>query len=95
MSKVIEIVVYRVKDAPEGEALRRSMRPVLTGMAGFLSWRTLTGVSEAVLMADVVEWRSLEDAKAAAEKVHADPRCKAFMDATETLVTFEYFVEHS
>jgi hypothetical protein len=95
MSRVIEIVVYRVKEAASGEALRRSMRPVLAGMKGFLGWRTLTGVSEDVLMADIVEWRSLDDAKAAAEIVHSDPKCKAFMDATESLVTFEYFVEHS
>lgn len=95
MSKVIEVVVYRVKHPEEAEAMRRALLPVLAGFPGYLGWRRLTGATDSALLADVVDWRSLEDAKAAAEQVHADPQCKAFMDATESLVTFEYFVEHS
>ena len=90
--KVLELVVFKLKDgaAADSELLGAS-EPVSAWIAsqpGFVS-RSLVRDRDGGRWIDVVWWRSMEEAKAAAERAMSSPSCApmfALIDMESTLM---------
>lgn len=79
MSEAIEVVIFKAKAGVSDEQLRTAaltVTPILKEMPGFLSREF--GTSEDGQYLDVVHWKDLPSAKAAAEKVMGIPKCGEF-----------------
>jgi|SRR5882724_8445965 len=79
MSEAIEVVIFKAKSGTPDSQLRAAatvVTAILKEMAGFIS-REL-GVSEDGQYIDVVHWKDLASAKAAAEKATSIPECGEF-----------------
>ncbi len=87
----IEVVVYRVKSSPAAAAARRSARPHIEAFPGFLGWQALTSSEDPLTFTDIVTWASLADAKAAGEKLMADPHCQPFMAEVAEVVSMGHY----
>jgi heme-degrading monooxygenase HmoA len=88
----IEVVVYKVKNAQTAEAARRAVRPHVECFPGFLGWHAATSADDPQLFTDIVTWRSLSDARAAGERVMADPQCAPFMQEVAEVVSMGHYV---
>lgn len=75
----IEIAVYRVRNPQTAEAKRRAMRHHVEAFPGFLGWHAITSAGDPALFADIVTWKSLEEARAASARAMADASCKPFI----------------
>lgn len=79
MNEAIEVVIFKAKAGISDEQLRTAalaVTPVLKVMPGFISREF--GTSEDGQYIDVVHWKDLPSAKAAAEKVMGIPKCGEF-----------------
>lgn len=76
-AKVVELVVFQVRDGVTREQLLETVDPVsawIAGQPGFLS-RDLAYDREGDRWIDVIWWRTLEDAHAAAERAMSSEAC--------------------
>lgn len=79
MNKAIEVVIFKAKAGISDEQLGTTalaVTPILKAMPGFISREF--GTSEDSQYIDVVHWKDLPSAKAAAEKVMNIPKCCEF-----------------
>ena len=79
MSEAIEVVIFRAKSGVTNNQMQTAalaVTPILKGMPGFISREF--GTSEDGQYIDVVHWKNLPSAKAAAEKVMGIPKCGEF-----------------
>lgn len=79
MSEAIEVVVFKAKSGVSDNQLRTAalaVTPILKDMPGFISREF--GASEDGQYIDIVHWKDLPSAKAAAEKVMGIPKCGEF-----------------
>ena len=84
---VFEVVTYTVKDPEAAEAGRRAALQSVARYPGFIRWDCLTSVDDPCRFVDVLEWHSLEEARAAQDLFLQDPAVRPFLDAFgETLV---------
>lgn len=87
----LELVVFKVKDADKARIARRAAQDTVSTYDGFLSWTAYEACEDKGLFADVVLWRDLNAAKAAADKVMKDPGFKAIMAEIDGLVTMSHY----
>jgi len=87
----LELVVFKVKDAEKARIARRAAQETVRTYDGFLSWTAYESHEEQNQFADVVLWRDLACAKAAAEKVMKDPGFAAVMAEIDGLVTMSHY----
>ena len=92
MAHCIEVVVYKVKNAQTAEAARRAVRPHIEAFPGFLGWQAVTSAEDPTSFADIVTWKSLEDAKAAGEKFMTDPAIAPFMAEIAQVISMGHYV---
>ena len=92
MAHCIEVVVYKVKNAQTAEAARRAVRPHIEAFPGFLGWQAVTSAEDPTSFADIVTWKSLEDAKAAGEKFMTDPAITPFMAEIAQVISMGHYV---
>ena len=79
MNEAIEVVIFKAKAGVSDEQLQTAalaVTPILREMPGFISREF--GTSEDGKYIDVVHWKDLSSAKAAAEKVMDIPKCGEF-----------------
>lgn len=79
MSEAIEVVIFKAKNGISDNQLRTAalaVTPILKKMPGFINREF--GVSEDGQYIDIVRWKDLPSAKAAAEKVMSIPKCGEF-----------------
>ncbi len=79
MNKAIEVVIFKAKAGVSDSQLQTAalaITPILKEMSGFISREF--GASEDGKYIDVVYWKDLPSAKAAAEKVMGIPKCGEF-----------------
>lgn len=93
MEKAYELVVYDVADRESAIAARESIKAVLSTFPGYLGWRTLAAADGSAKLADVVTWRSIDEAKSAAKKVESDPAFAPFMAHVSGINLMGYFSE--
>ena len=87
----LELVVFKVKDADKARVARRAAQETVRTYDGFLSWTGYESCEDQGLFADVVLWRDLATAKAAAEKVMKDPGFAAVMAEIDGLVSLSHY----
>ncbi len=87
----LELVVFKVKDASKARLARQAAQDVVKHYDGFISWSAYEAHEDANLFADVVMWRDLNAAKAAAEMVMKDPGFAAVMAEIDGLVTMSHY----
>lgn len=87
----IELVVYTVKDARDGEAARRAVRPLIEKFPGFVAWHAVTATDDGLKFADVVMWSDEAAAKAASAAVQKEAAFAPFMNQIETIVSYGHY----
>ncbi|WP_416398886.1 antibiotic biosynthesis monooxygenase family protein [Allohahella sp. A8] len=91
MNEAIEVVVFQPRagvSAQDVETAAQSITPVLESLDGYIS-RDF-GRADGGRYIDVVRWRDLSAAQAAADKVMQEPACGAFfslIDETQMQMT--------
>lgn len=88
---MLEIVVFRVKDAASAEPLRAGAHARMAGYPGFVRALRLVSVDDPTLFADVVQWNSLADARAAMSRAEEDPVVVPFFGALGPIVSFGHY----
>lgn len=91
MSTIFELVSFKVKNAEKAAKLRREAMEHAKELKGFINYRALTNTEDPTLFTDLVEWASLEDAQAAAEKVMTMPGFQAMMSEIEAVESMKHF----
>ena len=92
MAHCIEVTVYKVKNAQTGQAARRAARPHIEAFPGFLGWQAVTSTEDPTSFADIVTWKSLEDAKAAGEKFMTGPAIAPFMAEVAEVISMGHYI---
>ncbi|WP_417684458.1 hypothetical protein [Roseibium sp.] len=87
----LELVIFKIKDPARARDARRAAQQVIQSYDGFISWRACEGAEDANLFADLVEWRDLATAKAAGERIMADPGVAALMSEIDSVVVMAHF----
>ena len=87
----LELVVFKIKDPANARKARRLAQDAVRHYEGFLSWSAYEGAEDGTLFADVVQWRDLPAAKAAAEAVLKDPQFTEMMKQIDGIVTLSHF----
>ena len=80
----VEIVLFKLKEGADTDAFvaaAAGLAPFLEAQAGFVRRQLLQG--DDGQWSDVVHWRTLTEARQAAEVVMQDPRCHPFMGMIE------------
>jgi quinol monooxygenase YgiN len=87
----LELVVFKIKDPANARKARRLAQDAVKHYEGFLSWSAYEGAEDETLFADVVQWRDLPAAKAAADAIVKDPQFAAVMKEIDGIVTMSHF----
>jgi hypothetical protein len=90
-----EIVCYRVRDVKAADAARQAAQARLQTFAGFVSWTAFSGAEDPLGRVDLVEWLSLDEAKAAAKAVETDPAFTDFMASVASVTSMSHYVAAS
>ena len=95
MNIAIEVVVFKAKAGVSDSQLQTAalaVTPILKEMPGFISREF--GASEDGKYIDVVHWKDLPSAKAAAEKVMSIPKCGEFFGLIDqNQMQFMHFIK--
>ena len=88
----LELVMYTVKEDQQDQYLnhRQTMVNELTGWDGFIKATTYRSIASPLLYADLFLWDSIEQAKAAADRIHATPQCAAFMECINEIKVYDH-----
>lgn len=78
VSTVFEIALYRVRDGDAFAARHRELHDTVSRFAGFVGSEALRGHEQPDVFADVVEWRGIADAAAAAGQFAHHPVAEWF-----------------
>ena len=79
MNKAIEVVIFKAQTGVSDNQLQTAalaVTPILKEMPGFISREF--GASEDGKYIDIVHWKDISSARAAAEKVMSSPKCGEF-----------------
>lgn len=86
-----EIVTYTVADASKADSARAAAQALLGSFPGFIHWTAFTGAGNADARVDLVAWRSLEEARLAANAVGNSPEFADFRSSVANLVDTEHY----
>lgn len=90
-NSIIELAVCIVADKPAAAAARHRAMQAVSRYPGFVSWRAVDSCETAGMVADLVEWETLEAAKYAGERVRVDPEFAPYMAAITTVMLMQHF----
>ncbi|MCF4097499.1 antibiotic biosynthesis monooxygenase family protein [Maritalea mediterranea] len=91
MSHVFELVSFTVKNGDNALAKRREAMEHAKKLKGFVRYHALVNTEDNKHFADLVEWASLEDAQAAAEKVMTLPAFQGMMAEIDSVESMKHF----
>jgi len=85
---IIELVVYKLKvNAVENfDQIQSQVKDELRKFPGFVSFKSTSSLDDKTVHVDYVEWKSVEQAKKAAEQVMEIEQCKPLMDSIEEII---------
>lgn len=87
-----EIVTYRVIDPRAAEAARSEARKRLETFPGFIAWQAFHGAADPAERVDLLLWRSLEEAQAAAAKVGTADEFAGFRASIKSLSGMDHYL---
>lgn len=88
---VYELVLYSSNDAREADRARTEAHHLIRALPGFRSYLPLTNVNDPTKRADVVQWATLEAAKAAAEAVQGRADFIPFLSTVASVDQMAHF----
>lgn len=91
-SHVLELAVCTVTDREAALAARRQAMQAVSRYPGFISWRAATACETADMLADLVEWETLEAARDAGKRVMTDPEFAPYMAAIGSVQLMQHFL---
>jgi len=91
MSNIFEIVTFRVKDPAKAKEMRRNAMEHARKLKGFVNYRAMINVEDQNHFSDLVEWKSLEDAQAAAQEIMTIPEFQAMMAEIDSVESMKHF----
>lgn len=86
-----EIVTYKVENPQAADAARATAQQLLQHFPGFIDWMALSGCDNSAERTDVVTWRSVEEAQAAAKAVGSQPEFASFRASVNTLHSMGHY----
>lgn len=86
-----EIVTYSVSDPTAADAARNETRRRLEAYPGFIAWQAFHGAADPAARVDVVVWRSLEAAEAAAAMVGSAAEFASFRASIKNLSGMDHY----
>jgi ABC-type branched-subunit amino acid transport system substrate-binding protein len=89
---VLELAICTVTDKEAALAARRQAMQAVSRYPGFVSWRAATACETADMLADLVEWETLEAARAAGKRVMTDPEFAPYMAAISSVQLMQHFL---
>ncbi|MBB4188343.1 hypothetical protein GGE07_005019 [Sinorhizobium terangae] len=89
---VLELAVCTVRDKKAALVARNRAMQAVSRYPGFVSWRAVTACEMTDLLADLVEWETLDAAEAAGERVLNDPEFTPYMAAVTRVRLMQHFV---
>ncbi|MBB1200219.1 hypothetical protein EGM70_07930 [Enterobacteriaceae bacterium 89] len=87
-----EIVTYKVRDQEKAESSRSEARSLLEQFPGFIDWIAFSGMGSSGERADLLIWRSLEEARVAAQAVEVLPEFLSFRTSVSSLHSMGHFL---
>ncbi|WP_139109891.1 hypothetical protein [Ensifer sp. LC163] len=88
---ILELAVCIVADRPAAAAARQQAMQAVSHYPGFISWRAVGSCENPGMLADLVEWETLDDAKSAGERVRRDPDFAPYMAAISAVMLMQHF----
>lgn len=88
---VLELAVCTVKDMEAAIAARKQAMSAVSCYPGFVSWRAATACETADVLADLVEWETLDVAQAAGRRVMTDPEFAPYLAAISSVQLCNHF----
>lgn len=89
---ILELAVCTVTDKEAALAARGKAMQAVSRYPGFVSWRAVTACETADMLADLVEWETLEAAQAAGKRVMTDPHFAPYMAAIASVQLMQHFL---
>lgn len=89
---VLELAVCTVSDKEAALAARGKAMQAVSRYPGFVSWRAVTACETADMLADLVEWETLEAARDAGKRVMTDPDFTPYMAAIGSVQLMQHFL---
>jgi len=89
---VFEIVTYTVADIDQAQQGRARAHEALKSYPGFRGWTPFTAVEGEAVFIDLVEWDTLENARAAQDAFLTDPATEAFRAAFGKTIVMKHAV---
>ncbi|MCZ4091900.1 hypothetical protein [Sinorhizobium psoraleae] len=90
--RVLELALCTVRDKKAALVARSRAMQAVSRYPGFVSWRAVTACEMNDLLADLVEWETLDAAEAAGERVLNDPEFTPYMAAITRVRLMQHFV---
>ena len=92
-STIMELVVYKIKpEANKGYIdVLKAVQEELKKMQGFVSYKTLKSVESEGLYTDMVEWKTLDDAKVAAAEIEQRKPFEHFLKSFQHIITMDHY----
>ncbi|WP_457584077.1 hypothetical protein [Ensifer canadensis] len=88
---ILELAVCIVADKPAAAAARHRAMQAVSNYPGFISWRAVGSCEKPDMLADLVEWETLDDARSAGERVRRDPDFAPYMAAISAVMLMQHF----
>ncbi|NRP20072.1 hypothetical protein LPJGGPFB_03331 [Ensifer adhaerens] len=88
---ILELAVCIVADKPAAAAARQRAMQAVSRYPGFISWRAVGSCEKADMLADLVEWETLEAARSAGERVRRDPDFAPYMASISAVMLMQHF----
>ncbi|HXV31336.1 MAG TPA: hypothetical protein VD840_13480 [Sinorhizobium sp.] len=92
MTHVLELAVCTVTDKKAAVAARAKAMQAVARYPGFVSWRAVTACETSDMLADLVEWETLEAARAADKRVMTDPEFAPYMATISSVQLMQHFL---
>ncbi|MGO4622666.1 hypothetical protein AB4Z34_08955 [Ensifer sp. 2YAB10] len=90
-NSILELAVCIVADKPAAAEARNRAMQAVSRYPGFVSWRAAGSCETQGMVADLVEWETLDAAKSAGERVRVDPEFAPYMAAISTVMLMQHF----
>jgi len=93
--EIYELAVYRITTADSEQLLaaRRDLRTALGRYSGFRCALPLTGLDDSALSVDLIVWRSVDDARAAAQNFPNDSKLSPLYGTERNTALAGFFSE--
>jgi len=87
----LELAVFKVRDAEKARIARRVAQQTVRHYEGFIAWTAYEAIEDRGLFADIVLWKNLQSAKAAADRLMKDPALADVLAEIDGILTLSHF----